>query len=716
MFIFDIKDQIIADLVDKKRVLLQGIAGAGKSITVNALKEMGNVVMLTPKNALKYSHENRFNVPCYTYDSAVRSPNKTSLSYDYENKQYTTDNIDFLILDEVFSVSPALLYDVLRQATCPVLMLGDEYQTSRDLPPEISADKVYTVDKSLRGTDENRAFIEIMYNLAKSYNSCHVAKLIKIMDENNINWEYGFPVDNGQYIGYTYNSVSEYMLSKYKNVPREKIISGKHTALDAERAPIVGQAQRELIQKVVGNDIKFAHPKSHVSHITCIGVEISGKYDVCLPAKHSTDTRALYTLLSRQNDLKNLTVYLYDFDSLPEHTFKTFQNSEKGRPVLPNQYFLTSTKDHMLIDKNVCDTTIGISISSWQEVLKQADPNALISIGAIYCEDGVKLVPEYKVKDNKDNTQKGDVTAQVVAELLRFEPNLVCDPTYLQVRRFKKNSASEYDENPTIGCYSNNMAKPLTYMQNPDDDEIGQVADIKASYWQILANYGQYIGVGPMYKYDPEKPMKHLYGVANLKGSNELMLINNHYYNYDQLTNKRIVCVNWYAMRPNTLQLTDEQIEHIHYTRQVRFEKSRLNKWGLWNKPRYVNSKTVSDHNVVVDNGKSSALYAMIIDIQNAQAILTSVLAEKYGAKSTCVDAVKGLTKNDPRTIINGVEVPDHDFDGQIYAPHMGRALTEWLEKYQKQRKGSHHTKPTKKEMGVINKLIELGLYDKLEG
>ena len=715
MFIFDIKDQIIADLVDKKRVLLQGIAGAGKSITVETLKTMGNVVMLTPKNALKYSHEARFNVPCYTYDSAVRSPNRTSLSYDYTNKQYTTDSIDFLILDEVFSVAPALLYDVLRQATCPVLMLGDEFQTSRDLPPDISADKVYTIDKSLRGTDANRAFIESLYALAQEYNTCYTNNIIKLLDKHNINWEYGLPEDKGQYIGYTYNSVSEYMLFTYKNVEREKIISGKHTALDAERAPIVGQAQRELIQKVVGNDIKFAHPKSHVSHITCIGVEISGKYDVCLPVNNPTDTKALYTLLSRQNNLGNLTVYLYDTKILPEHTYKTFENSVSGIAVVPEQHFITSTKSKMLLNSDIHDTTIGVPISMWEETLKQADPNALTSICAIYCDDGVKLVPEYRTKDNDDDT-KSDVTAQCVAELLRFAPDLACDPTYLQVRRFKKNSMAEYDEKPTIGCYSSSMARPLTYMQNPDDEEIGQVADIKAAYWQILANYGHYIGTGPMYKYDPEKPMKHLYGIANLKGSNEIMYINNHYYDYDQRTTQRIDYVNWYAMRPNTLQLTREQIEHIHYTRQVRFEKSRLNKWGLWNKPRYMNSQTVSDHNVVVDNGKSSALYAMIIDIQNAQAILTSVLAEKYGAKSTCVDAVKGITKIDPRNIINGVEVPDHDFDGQIYAPHMGRALTEWLEKYQKQRKVSRNSKPTKKEMGVINKLIELGLYDKLEG
>ena len=716
MYIFDVKDQIISDLQNNKRVLLQGVAGAGKSITVDTLKELGKVVMLTPKNALKYSHEARFGVSCYTYDSAVRSPNRTSLSYDYDNKQYTTDNIDFLILDEVYSVSPTLLYDVLRQATCPVLMLGDEYQTSRDERPDITADVTYTITKSLRGTDENRKFIEHLYGYSQTSRIMWSDDIKKLLDEHNIHYVDGLPRDRGQYIGYTYNSVSEYMLSKYKSVKREKIISGKHTPLDEERAPIVGQSQRELIQKVVGNDIKFAHPKSHISHITCIGVEISGKYDVCLPIKQPTDTKALYTLLSRQKDLKNVTVYFFDYNILPERGFKTFENNECGLKIVQSQHYITSTKEIMGINKDICDTTIGISMSLWSETLKQADENALISVSVIYCDDGVKLVPEYKVKDDDKEKPKTDVTTQVVAELLRFEPGLVCDPTYLQVRKHK-DASGNWESEPSICCNNTYSApKPSALLYDKNIDEIGQVADIKASYWQILANYGQYIGVGPMYKYDPEKPMKHLYGVANLKNTKILMYITNDYYDYDQRTSKQITFVNWYAMRPGTLQLTREQIEHIHYTRQVRYEKSRLNKWGLFNKPRYNTETTVLNSHVIVDNNKASALYAMIIDIQNAQAILTSVLIEKYGAKTTCVDAVKGITKIDPRTIINGVEVPDHDFDGQIYAPHMGRALTEWLEKYQKQRKVSRNSKPTKKEMGVINKLIELGLYDKLEG
>lgn len=685
MNIFENINVVDSLLKDRKSIYMVGTAGCGKSSVINRLADLGysSATMLTPTNILKNGHTERFSsngieLSVHTYSSAIESVKRGKIDYDSDIK-HSTLNSDIFILDEIFAVDVRLLKAAIKHAIglgAPMILLGDEKQTTRHSRESgsvlLGGIDGFEYTESLRGDEVNRNLINGLYAGVQE-GEISANKLAELIGNLGGTVKYGLPEANTGRIGYTRNAVSRTLIDLYGNT-HALTFNGKVTYTSTgelsksfREAVCTSQDVKDMISAVTGISVPVGVPSNHWSHITCIGCEndMGNPYHLVLVNGDMLNLSAAYTLLSRQKSVYDLTVHIVNRDDIGDTLYKSYvslDTKEGVKRVVKTQYYAKSTKEELGIPVDIVNTVITVSSKEMIRLLSLVTIPYFKGTEVIYLDDGVSIrvsfdgdtVEEWVkksrlttlddfLKDNlgvsieKDSVPE-DMTAHVIGEVLRKAPELVCDCTLLNMIGNKaidvKDLCNARIKYVRDDCNEVNLISDDIDLENVSlpDDITSYILDLKASYWQILAEYSNFIGYGMVVKHNPSMPITYWL----CSHDNNVFILNNKLIDMYKSLGVGIIKVFPLASRTGTLStvIDDDLKEHIHYRRQVSFGKERMNIWGTLMKPRFETAEIVSKsgtEKVIKDNGTKSSLWTAMVDIVSIQNMLTYCIAKHIG-------------------------------------------------------------------------------------
>ncbi len=159
------------------------------------------------------------------------------------------------------------------------------------------------------------------------------------------------------------------------------------------------------------------------------------------------------------------------------------------------------------------------------------------------------------------------------------------------------------------------------------------------SYWQILAQYPEYIGYGDLTEYSADAELT--YYIANLNG-NEYLLNSRVIEAYNRLGVDFDTLVPL-ASRKALGTMPDEAKQLIYRSRYIRFDKPRLVQWGDLKTPMLQEAQYVRGEEaqkIIINRGQDAGAYCLLIDIMAIQSLLVNIVKLQNGGKIN-VDGVK---------------------------------------------------------------------------
>ena len=606
-----------------------------------------------------------------------------------------------------------------------VLLLGDSRQSTRherkSLDDILKTTTHFELDESLRGTEKNRRFINYLYAYTGEHSKISTSDLVKLAEAYGIKVVSELPtysVDE-HYYGYVANPVGR-TLSKIVK-PTRMIYSGKvtkTTKLDAKgnnklskkflEAAMVTQDKKVMMTSTTGIEVPVGVPANFLTHIVCIGLEIEVPYHVTLCAGDEIDTTWIYTLLSRQTDLDLLTLHIVDRYAIEEpyfrkHSYLEVINEDRKKvkiPVTATISAVTSTKEKLGLPKYLQSMQIEVSGKEFKRLLVLTEQKYLLSSTRyINLDDDVSITQGFrkgtieeelktlnvemfmkeqlgikKEFDKDADKPKSDMTKTVIGEIGRKASGIFCDPTELnflngkffdikQCRPLLINQEKAIIECTTLEDLLSNEIdlNEIKSLSDFGDEVLKSVIDFKASYYQVITEYAMFIGYGDLVAYN--KNLKVHYWLC--KYNNNYYLINSLILAVYEKAKINITKIKPLASRAQSLDevMLDDLKAEIHYTRQVRFDKSRLNMWGMFASPRY-NIDTIvtpkGNEDVIRDIKEKSSLYVLLHDVISTQNMLLYFLATKQpDILDMGTDCIKCDTPNIPEFIFDDIKCPD---------------------------------------------------------
>lgn len=698
-----VQDFIKAKLASRSSFFLEGVAGCGKSSCLWLMKEHGitSVLMLAPTNQLVLRHQERFsdavdNFEVATYASTIEKVKRGKIEYEADIKTLKT-NAEYIVLDEVFATDYKLIKAVLEQAkllNIPVILLGDYHQStrhSRTSREYIFRDlEGYVIDESVRGTESNRGLINGFYQALQSgldlISTSDIATLIhhcggKIVD--------GFPtITKDTYFGYTKNAVQDELIKRLTF--SEKIFSGKvgykkdgSLSKKWEQAPVVSQERKELLSRLSGIEVPFATPRQLISHITCIGVELPERceYAVVLEKDAKVLLSNIYTLLSRQLDPSQITVYLIDrvaglIDRIPS----SLQTIEGDKLAVLEPIFSVSVEPELVGLTSDDKLSIYTNYSSFSKTLKSLPVSYMpgitrmivagkstIRVGGVDAKDlqdaiaqakALQFMEQMGIDIEKPETPPQPMVRQVLGEVAQYLPGLVCNPlklfklgdTFINHKHLSQAVSLEVEQqqevHEEVAASIDDLLSTTVddFLENPNTDynHVGPAVyefDLMASYWQILAQYPEYIGYGDLTEYSEDAELT--YYLASLNDRKYLL-------NSKVIEAYTKLGVEFDALAPLASRqvvgtMPDEAKQLIYRSRYIRFDKSRLVQWGdlktpLLQEAQYVRGEEAQK--IIINRGQDAGAYCLLIDILAVQSLLVNIVKLQTGGQIV-VDGVK---------------------------------------------------------------------------
>lgn len=725
-----------------------------------------------------------------TYSSVVESANHNSIEYDGEYKRINLFP-EIFIFDEVFGTEPHLVARVKAHAEnygIPYIMLGDYWQSTRfvPVPPKkmLAGLEGYTLDESLRGDTKNRNMINGFYSAftvgIEEIKATDLASLVRSMGGKVV---FDLPCNPSAQYGYVCNKVARYIMDNVSF--KDKIFTGKvKTKKDKEgnevfskkweNAPIVSQDIKEMIAKISGIKVPIATPKNCWTAITCIGCEVDAdtQYILVFHASEKISLKDAYTLLSRQKTLNNLTVCILD-DLVLGSTYYGDKNiikvanpetlQEKAYPVVAPMRSVRCTGSDIGFDYNIePKTRINVDNKFFKELLVKSGKMYTSETKVIYIENAsirptgvytdfktwykdykkqavldfiAEFSPSLKETVAEEDAEKYPINhvPDILGELMQSIPGLVCDPTSMQLihgtflpHKGITDSIVDTDYGKIVDLSDVNAAPVTSTELNRTIYEL----DLKSSYWQMLAEYPQYIGYGEMIPYDKEAPIS--YYLCNHNGR-KFILNSLLWAEYKKLG----IEIDYVPLASRKEILGDKMNNslkaHIHWSRQVRFAKESLVVFSIYNKPRFVFGKRFfgeDKKDCIIDYKQESSLYCMMQDILGIQYLIMTAIAMNSPVPCRIeVDAIKSDKPLDYKNLLpDWLPVPDYTIttktmpatfsdyvfnaDRRIiteekdYAPRTIAGLRTKLAELKKDKKPSYSTKTIR---AIEAKISQLG-------
>lgn len=698
-----VQDFIKAKLASRSSFFLEGVAGCGKSSCLWLMREQGieSVLMLAPTNQLVLRHQERFsdavdNFEAATYASTIEKVKRGKIEYEADIKTLKT-NAEYIVLDEVFATDYKLIKAVLEQAellNIPVILLGDYHQSTRHsrTSREYTFRDLdgYVIDESLRGTDSNRGLINGFYRALQDgldlISTSDIATLIHHCGGKIVE---GYPTTTKDtYFGYTKNAVQDELIKRLDFT--EKIFSGKVSykkdgslSKKWDNAPIVSQERKELLSRLSGIEVPFATPRQLISHITCIGVELPEhcEYAVVLEKDAKVLLSNIYTLLSRQLDPSQITVYLIDrvadlIDRIPS----SLQTIEGDKLAVLEPIFSVSVDPELVGLKSDDKLSIYTNYPSFTKTLKSLPVSYMpgitrmivagkstIRVGdadahdlqdAIAQAKALQFMEQMGIDIEKPETTPQPMVRQVLGEVAQYLPGLVCNPlklfklgdTFINHKQLSQAVSLEVEQQQEVHEEAAASIDDLlsttvdAFLENPNTDynHVGSAVyefDLMASYWQILAQYPEYIGYGDLTEYSVDAELT--YYLASL--NDRKYLLNSRVVEAYTKLGVEFDTLAPLASRQVVGTMPDEAKQLIYRSRYIRFDKSRLVQWGdlktpLLQEAQYVRGEEAQK--IIINRGQDAGAYCLLIDILAVQSLLVNIVKLQTGGQ-VVVDGVK---------------------------------------------------------------------------
>mgnify|MGYP001164223454 CR=1 FL=1 len=752
--------QFINDkLSNRQSFYLEGVAGCGKSSCLWLMREHGisSVLMLAPTNQLVLRHRERFsdavdNFEAATYASTIEKVKRGKLEYDADIKTLKT-NAEYIVLDEVLATDYKLIKAVLEQAkllNIPVILLGDFNQSTRH--SRLSREYVFKglegliIDESLRGTESNRGLINGFYQaLQEGLDLISTSDIATLIHHCGGKIAEGYPTSTKDtFFGYTKNAVQDELIKRLDFT--EKIFSGKVSykkdgslSKKWDNAPIVSQERKELLSRLSGIEVPFATPRQLISHITCIGVELPEhcEYAVVLEKDAKVLLSNIYTLLSRQLDPSQITIYLIDrVSDLIDRIPSALQTIEGDKLAVLEPIFSVSVDPELVGLKSDDKLSIYTNYPSFTKTLKSlpvsympgitrmivADKST-IRVGGVDAHDlkdaiaqakALQFMEQMGIDIEKPETAPQPMVRQVLGEVAQYLPGLVCNPlklfklgdTFINHKNLSQAVSLEVEqqqeayEEVVVSTDDLLSASVDEFLECPNTDYnyTGPAVyefDLMASYWQILAQYPEYIGYGDLTEYSEDAELTYYLASLNdreyLLNSRVVEAYNKLGVEFDTLAPL--------ASRKSVGVMPDEAKQLIYRSRYIRFDKSRLVQWGdlktpLLQEAQYVRGEEAQK--VIINRGQDAGAYCLLIDILAIQSLLVNIVKLQTGGQIV-VDGVKSespISVNFP----SWIRTPDYRIT-KSYTRN-GEIVKETVEA---------------RGYGIMEVMVEL-LHQKLEG
>ena len=699
-----VQDFIKAKLASRSSFYLEGVAGCGKSSCLWLMREQGieSVLMLAPTNQLVLRHQERFsdavdNFEAATYASTIEKVKRGKIEYEADIKTLKT-NAEYIVLDEVFATDYKLIKAVLEQAkllNIPVILLGDYHQSTRH--SRVSREYLfrdldgYVIDESLRGTESNRGLINGFYQALQSgldlISTSDIATLIHHCGGKIVE---GYPTSTeNTYFGYTKNAVQDELIKRLTFT--EKIFSGKveyrkdgSLSKKWENAPIVSQERKELLSRLSGIEVPFATPRQLISHITCIGVELPERceYAVVLEKDTKVLLSNIYTLLSRQLDPSQITVYLIDrVSDLIDRIPSSLQTVEGDKLAVLEPIFSVSVEPELVGLKPDDKLSIYTNYSSFNKTLKSLPVSYMpgitrmivagkstIRVGGADAHDlqdaiaqarALQFMEQMGLDIEKPETTPQPMVRQVLGEVAQYLPGLVCNPlklfklgdTFINHKNLSQSVSIEVEQqqqevHEEVAASTDDLMSTTAddFLENPNTDYnyVGPAVyefDLMASYWQILAQYPEYIGYGDLTDYSEDAELT--YYLASL--NDRKYLLNSKVIEAYSRLGIEFDALAPLASRQVVGTMPDEAKQLIYRSRYIRFDKSRLVQWGdlktpLLQEAQYVRGEEAQK--IIINRGQDAGAYCLLIDILAVQSLLVNIVKLQTGGQ-VVVDGVK---------------------------------------------------------------------------
>ncbi len=713
-----VQDFIKAKLASRSSFYLEGVAGCGKSSCLWLMREQGikSVLMLAPTNQLVLRHQERFsdavdNFEAATYASTIEKVKRGKIEYEADIKTLKT-NAEYIVLDEVFATDYKLIKAVLEQAkllNIPVILLGDYHQSTRH--SRVSREYVFkgldglTIDESSRGTESNRGLINGFYQAMQAgldlISTSDIATLIHHCGGKIVE---GYPTTTKDtYFGYTKNAVQDELIKRLEFT--EKIFSGKVSYREPrkgeeieydedgkpkkklskkwENAPIVSQERKELLSRLSGIEVPFATPRQLISHITCIGVELPERceYAVVLEKDAKVLLSNIYTLLSRQLDPSQITIYLIDrvvdlIDRIPS----SLQTVEGDKLAVLEPIFSVSVEPELVVLKPDDKLSIYTNYASFNKTLNSLPVaympgitrmivagKSTIRFGGADAHDlqdaiaqakALQFMEQMGIDIEKPEATPQPMVRQVLGEVAQYLPGLVCNPlklfklgdTFINHKNLSQSVSLEVEQqqetNEEVAVSTDDLLSTTVddFLENPNTDYnyVGPAVyefDLMASYWQILAQYPEYIGYGDLTEYSADAELT--YYLASL--NDRKYLLNSRVVEAYNKLGVEFDTLSPLASRQVVGVMPDEAKQLIYRSRYVRFDKSRLIQWGdlktpLLQEAQYVRGEEAQK--IIINRGQDAGAYCLLIDILAIQSLLVNIVRLQTGGQIV-VDGVK---------------------------------------------------------------------------
>jgi len=716
-----VQDFIKAKLASRSSFYLEGVAGCGKSSCLWLMREQGieAVLMLAPTNQLVLRHQERFsdavdNFEAATYASTIEKVKRGKIEYEADIKTLKT-SAEYIVLDEVFATDYKLIKAVLEQAQhlkIPVILLGDYHQSTRH--SRVSREYIfrdlegYVIDESSRGTESNRGLINGFYQALREgrdlISTSDIATLIHHCGGKIVE---GFPTTTeNTYFGYTKNAVQDELIKRLTFT--EKIFSGKveyrkdgSLSKKWEKAPIVSQERKELLSRLSGIEVPFATPRQLISHITCIGVELPEhcEYAVVLEMDAKVLLSNIYTLLSRQLDPSQITVYLIDrvvdlIDRIPS----SLQTVEGDKLAVLEPIFSVSVEPELVGLKSDDRLSIYTNYASFNKTLKSLPVSYMpgitrmivagkstIRVGGADAQDlqdaiaqakALQFMEQMGIDIEKPETTPQPMVRQVLGEVAQYLPGLVCNPlklfklgdTFINHKNLSQSVSLEVEQqqevHEEVAASIDDLLSTTAddFLENPNTDYnyVGSAVyefDLMASYWQILAQYPEYIGYGDLTEYSSDAELTYYLASLNdrkyLLNSRVIEAYNKLGIEFDTLSPL--------ASRKVVGTMPDEAKQLIYRSRYIRFDKSRLIQWGdlktpLLQEAQYVRGEEAQK--IIINRGQDAGAYCLLIDILAIQSLLVNIVKLQTGGQIV----VDGVKSENPITVSfpDWIRTPDY--------------------------------------------------------
>ena len=304
-----------------------------------------------------------------------------------------------------------------------------------------------------------------------------------------------------------------------------------------------------------------------------------------------------------------------------------------------------------------------------------------------------------------------------MGEILQAVPNLVCDPLSLCTRPIKTNEGIQ------LLALKNSTEVPFKKGTPNNPEGTLNTLDCAASFYQQLVLNPHAIGCGRVVPYDEDMPISYYHCLVNTVPKVICNVILDAYYD----AGATITDIYPLCSRTHTLAeyMTPQLQEHIYYTRHIKSGKARLNKWGLFNKPRLQLEYRVVDgqyeKQVYIDKPNQTGLYAMLNDIYQVQSFLVYALATShkqfYSSGTDCIKTCETIVMPE---LPEGIKLEDYTITTYSNDSDNGtagisivrnsnytagiRILQRRLDRIMEKKKPSYHTQET----DAIKETIEL--------